>query len=282
MDASLTWRERGRRARALTEEPSGPRHEAGTLGPAAPELAEQGVELLAIEGAEERPQLLAQMGSGPDPSWPREALVAEGWFTGGYVVRVPAGVQAEFPLHVSAGPRRFGSVERSLVILEPRSSLTLVDGCTDIGGPGGPRWSLLDVSVGEGATLVASSIQSWPAAVESRALKRLRVAAGGRVEWSDVGLSARLIEKTITVELARGASADLLCAGYAAPGQRQRLTLDGTGRILAAGDIEAAAAEVRRHDGGDAASLRRFFEPLARRLPLEFSVEFSRLLEAQL
>lgn len=244
----------------------------GPLGPIAPELAEQGVELLAIDAAVREGRLRAWLGEEP----------AEAWWTGGYAARVPAGVRADFPLHVSAGPRRFGSVERSLVILEPRSELTLIDGCTDIGGPEGERRSLLDVVVGEGAVLKGASIQAWPRGVESRALRRFSLAAGARLEWSEVGLSARLIEKRLEVRAAPGAEADVLCAGYARSGQRQRVAVEGPGRVLAAGDVEAAAAEVSRWAGGDAASLHRFFEPLARRLPLEFSVEFSRLLDAQL
>jgi len=269
------------RARALAGPRPRPAEPAGTLGELAPELAGQGVELLRFDDARARLDLrrwLAPLEEGA----PLEALMAEAWPTGGYFVRVPAGVIAEFPLHVSAGVKRFGTVERSLVVLEPGARLTLVDGCTDVGGPGGTRWSLLDVVIGEGAVLSGLSLQSWPADAESRALKRLRVAAGGRVEWTDVSLGARRVEKTIAAELSAGARADVLCAGYAAPGQSQALRLPPWGRALAAGDIEAPGAALSRWPGGDAAALHRFFEPVSRRLPLEFSVEFTRLLEAHL
>lgn len=268
------------RARALAGPRPRPFEPAGTLGQLAPELAAQGVRLLPFAEAGARLDLRAWLGPLDERS-PREALIAEAWASGGYFVSVPAGVDAEFPLHVSAGPKRFGTVERSLVVLEPGARLTLVDGCTDIGGPPGERWSLLDVVVGEGAVLSGSSLQSWPADAESRALKRLRVAPGGRVEWTDIGLGARRVEKTIAVESSAGAQADVLCAGYAAPGQSQLLRLPPFGRALAAGDIEAPQAAVSRWPGGDAASLQLFFEPVSRRLPLEFSVEFSRLLDAQ-
>lgn len=67
-------------------------------------------------------------------------------------------------------------------------------------------------------------------------------------------------------------------AAIAVDGEDRRLRLEDTGEdlrfYLATRGLEGAAA--------DAVLLHAFFEPFARRLPLEFSVEFSRLLDAEL
>ena len=259
--------------------------ETGRLLPVAPELIAQGVEALPLEEAASR---------GDAPSWWPDAgtttldAIVEAFWTGGYFIRVPHGVKAELPLHVAAGLKRFGRVEKSVVLLEEESSLELVEGCTELGGGEGGRWSVVDVRVGPRASLEAASVQAWSGGVVSRALKRAYVAGEGRLEWTDANLWAARVEKTIEARLEGGARADILCGGYAGAGESQRLVVlalppgRAQVRILAAGEVEGLGGVCEHWAGGEAASLHGFFEPLARRLPLEFSVEFTRLLAAVL
>lgn len=254
----------------------------GRLGSLAPELAAQGVELAATAEAASRGWLNSLWGAAI------EEPELEACWTGGVYARVPRGVTASLPIHVAAGLKRFGRLERSGLILGEGARAEFVEGCTELGGGPGSRWSLFEAWLGEGARLTGSSVQAWPFGSRSRALKRLRAARGARLNWTDVNLWAEVALKTIAVELETGAAADVLCGGFAAAGQRQALTVSASGpgraelEVFAAergGRVEASCSRWRRWAGGGDASLHAFFEPLARRLPLEFSVEFSRLLD---
>lgn len=213
-------------------------------------------------------------------------------------MRVPRGVHAAVPLQLSLSHR----YSRGVLDLEEGASLVFVEGCTDPGGAGGERRSDLLARVGRGARLTGASVQAWPPGTISAAIKEFVVDEGGSATWTDANLGAARIEKTLRARLAAGASADVLCGGYAAAGQAQALTVEAPGgTILAAGGAIETRAErvVRREpltavqrlylasrglDDAAAAALavHAFLEPLARRLPLEFSVELTRLLDVEL
>ena len=275
----------------------------GRPAPIASELAEQGIEVVPLAEAMGRFDVERAWGSALRPHESATALVAEAFWTGGLFVRVPRAVRAQFPLQVAAGLQRLSRVERATIVIEEGGELEYVEGCSQPAGAAGARWSLVDAVVGEQGRLSGGSVQAWPFGARSFALKRARVGKGGRLEWADANLWACRIEKTIELSLAEGAFGDVLCGGFAAAGQRQTLSLTAAPsaaarlEILAAtkgdGAITAQAPTVRRlrdrfwppDSAGrraEADALHGFFDPLSRRLPLEFSVEFSRLLEAAL
>lgn len=288
----------------------------------APELAAQGVEVSTLRSAlESSPELVERhLAAAPKGSADEAAAaLAEALWSDGYFVRVPAGVRAALPVQLGSDLAR-AAVERTLIVVEPGASLTLVEGCAGASGAAAERLSLLDAAVGDGASLEAASVQAWPPEVSYRAFKRVNAGARASVTWRDGNLGARKTDKRLLLSLARGAGAAVTLAGFAGTGQEQRLearaggggtvalasrTAVGGGRLrsyLLAGpeaavtrteaelDLERLSEDelfylaTRGLEGreGRAAVLHAFFEPFSSRLPLEFSVEFTRLLDAEL
>ena len=222
----------------------------------------------------------------------------------GFSLVVPSGVKAVFHLGSELGrPAK----ERSRIVLGEGAELDFVEGCSAAQGGAEKRCAFLQAEVGRNAVLRGASVQSWPASCDYEAEKALRVYGGGRVTWLDANLGARRARKRLKFDLLPGASAEVVLAGFAAGGQDHSWEVEGgaavrgwaaargAGRIsgpeglrfwtvedltarqrlyLASRGLEGAAAE--------AAAVHAFLEPFARLLPLEFSVEFTRLLDAEL
>lgn len=276
----------------------------------APELEEQGVVFMDLARAcREREDLTrrnlyaAVPAAGPAP-W--AALSAALW-TDGSLLFIPEGVEAALPIQAQLnwGDPGAARLERSLIVLERGASARFLEGCTAPAGlHAGLRLGAVEALVGAGATLSVLTLQAWPRTVENVALKRAVVARGGMMTWLDANLGSKTTLKVPELELAPGARGQVLAGGYAGAGQslvlggkggavRLWLAEDG-GRIRREGEGEAVAyrppapeqADYLASRGLDARARRRawlsaFFAPLAAELPLEFAVEFERLLELE-
>lgn len=276
----------------------------------APELEAQGVVFMDLARAcREREDLArrslyaAVPASGAAP-W--AALSAALW-TDGSLLFVPEGVSAVLPVQAQLrwGDPGAARLERTLIVLERGASAVFLEGCTAPAGlHAGLRLGAVEALVGAGATLSVMTLQAWPRTVENVALKRALVARGGSMTWLDANLGSKSTLKVPELELGPGASGRVLGGGYAGAGQK--LVLGGRGgavRLWLAEDGgsvrgEGEAEVFRYHPptaeqasylasrGLDARAQRRawlsaFFAPLAGELPLEFAVEFERLLELE-
>lgn len=286
----------------------------------APELEAQGVRVRTLRTAlEEDAPLVERFLPPPPEDAGAEAALHEALWSDGYFVHAPAGVAAALPVQLGSDLAR-AALERTLVVVEEGASLSLVEGCAGASGAARERAAVLDAFVGARASLSAASVQAWPPEVRYRALKRVTAGQEARVDWLDGNLGARDTDKRLWFRLAAGARARAVVAGFAGPGQSQRLealvegggsaelesraAVDG-GRLrsylLAGAGVRVTRAEAALDLRGltpeqlfylatrgleakaaRAAAAHAFFEPFARRLPLEFSVEFTRLLDAEL
>jgi Fe-S cluster assembly protein SufB len=287
----------------------------------APELEAQGVRVRTLRQAlkEDAPVVERFLPPLPEDA-SAEAAAHEALWSDGYFVHAPAGVKAALAVQLGSDLAR-AAQERTLIVVEDSASLTLVEGCAGGSGAAPERASVLDAFVGAAASLSGASVQAWPPEVRYRSLKRVTAGAGARVEWLDGNLGARSADKRLLFRLAPDASVRATVAGFAGPGQTLRLEAlaegDGAsaalesraaacgGRLraylLAGGGVRVSRAEAEldlerlsdeelfyletrglRGAAAREAAAHAFFEPFARRLPLEFSVEFTRLLDAEL
>jgi Fe-S cluster assembly scaffold protein SufB len=225
----------------------------------ASELAAQGIELLAS----------------PDTS----------------VIHVPDGVKGVLPLHLSAAGR--STSHRTAVSLGKDARLDVIESCAALPGHE-PGWALsTEVDLGPGATLRWTSLGLWPARAHASVIRSIRARKGSSVEWHEASLGATSCQTAVSLALEE-AKAEILLCGFAGPGQTQGLTAQVTGgrqevTILCActpgGKLEIEGAQGQaRHFGNEATSaeIHAYFEPFAVKLPMEFSVEFTRLLDLQL
>ncbi len=153
-----------------------------------PVLVQQGVVFTDLRTAErEHPDLVARLaGEIVRPEEGKFAALAAAFAQNGVFLYVPAGVTAEQPLHsVLWGPGAgLGHTSHLIVWLEPGASVTYVHEAASPDEAGHALHAgLVEIHVGEDASLRFVELQSWGRHVWNFSHERARVERGGSLDW---------------------------------------------------------------------------------------------------
>jgi Fe-S cluster assembly protein SufB len=159
------------------------------------------------------------------------ALNAAVW-SGGSFIYVPPGVEVEIPLqaYFRVNTENPGQFERTLIIADEGAKLHYIEGCT------APSYTtesfhsgVIEIVVERGANVHYTTIQNWSKTMYNLVTQRARVAAEGRMAWTDGNLGSKLTMKYPSCYLlGPGASGEILSIAYAGPGQHQ----DAGGKVI--------------------------------------------------
>lgn len=142
----------------------------------------------------------------------------------GTVVHVAAGVEVAAPLQPFFGrnAERLAPDHRLLIVVEPGATLSYIEGCAaPIYTPHTKRRSIVELFVGEGATVRHTTIQNWSAHVIMNSTKSAAVAQNGRVEWIHAALGSAITNTHLSTSLdGVEASASVVSMLAASDGQR--------------------------------------------------------------
>lgn len=147
------------------------------------------------------------------------AALHNAFWSGGTLVRVPAGVKVKIPIHtffIMQTPST-GQMEHTIIIAEPGSYVHYMEGCT---APVFSRASLhvggVEVYVMEEAHVRFTSVQNWTDNIYNLPTKRAVVDRGGIMEWvsGTLGSRATMLYPT-TILRGEGARAEILSVSFA-------------------------------------------------------------------
>lgn len=145
-------------------------------------------------------------------------------WSGGSFVYVPPGVVVELPLqaYFRINAENAGQFERTLIIAEPGSKVHYVEGCSaPVYSSASLHAAVVEVIVGEGATVRYTTVQNWYKNVYNLVTKRARVEAHGRMEWVDCNLGSGVTMKyPACLLVGEGAQGDMLSIAVAGEGQQ--------------------------------------------------------------
>lgn len=254
-----------------------------------PDLVRQGVIFMDMAGAlREHPDLFKKhFASIVRPEDGRyESLNAALW-SGGSFLYVPRGVTIDRALQAQPQATRPGPYERTIIVAEEGSSLHCVEGCmSPASSEIRMRSTVVEIRAMKGARVRCTTLSNWAGDVLSIATKRAVAHEGALVEWVDASFGSKQTVCNPAVTLAgKGACAEILTAAFTgrtctilSNSKSQSLSLDGIDAerlfYLMTRGLDRAAATALIVNG--------FFEPFTKELPLEYAVEFSRLIELEL
>jgi Fe-S cluster assembly protein SufB len=198
------------------------------------ELAAKGVIFDSIEdGLRNHPDLFRKYFGTVIPAADNKyaALNAAVW-SGGSFIYVPPGVEVEIPLqaYFRVNTENLGQFERTLIIADEGAKLHYIEGCT------APSYTtesfhsgVIEIVVERGANVHYTTIQNWSKNMYNLVTQRARVAAEGRMAWTDGNLGSKVTMKYPSCYLlGPGASGEILSIAYAGPGQHQ----DAGGKVI--------------------------------------------------
>ncbi|HPR91350.1 MAG TPA: Fe-S cluster assembly protein SufB [Candidatus Paceibacterota bacterium] len=119
-------------------------------------------------------------------------------FSGGSFLYVPKGVKVDKTIQVLYRINReeFGQFERTLIIAEPDSQVSYLEGCTAPMFAGGSLHAgVVEVIVNEGAKVRYGAVQNWSKEVYNLATKGAKVLKNGQIEWMDANFGSKLTVK---------------------------------------------------------------------------------------
>jgi Fe-S cluster assembly protein SufB len=125
-------------------------------------------------------------------------------WSGGSFVYIPEGVTVTLPVqaYFRINAQAAGQFERTLIIAEKNSSLHYVEGCS---APTYTSASLhsavVEIFVGEGASVRYTTIQNWSQTVYNLVTKRSTVQKNGHMEWVDCNLGSGVTMKYPSIYL---------------------------------------------------------------------------------
>jgi Fe-S cluster assembly protein SufD len=191
----------------------------------------------------------------PDAAGPFAALNG-GFFEDAAVVRIPAGLAAEEPVHVVHVAARRGETEmtcpRALVVAEPGSRATVVETFVSANGSAGLTSGVAEVEIGDGASIEHVRIEiEGPSSLHAGAIDA-RLGRDARFTSHAVSLGARWARVEIGAVLAATGADCTLNGLYLADGARHvghRTSVDhavphGASRQLYKGLLGGAARAV--------------------------------------
>jgi Fe-S cluster assembly protein SufB len=189
-------------------------------------LAKKGVIFCSMDEALKQHAALVRRHFGTVVPYGDNKLVAlnTAVWSGGSFVYVPPGVVVELPLqaYFRINAENAGQFERTLIIAEPGSKVHYVEGCSaPVYSSASLHAAVVEVIVGEGATVRYTTVQNWYKNVYNLVTKRARVEAHGRMEWVDCNLGSGVTMKyPACLLVGEGAQGDMLSIAVAGEGQQ--------------------------------------------------------------
>lgn len=190
-------------------------------------LVDQGVVFCDMDtGLSDHPELVKKyFGTAVSPGDNKFAALNTAVWSGGVFIYVPPGVEVDLPLQTSRRTRSEhpGQFQRTLIVADEGSTVHYIEGCS------APMYTseslhsaVVEIVVEPNARVGYTSIQNWSPNVCNVVTKGARVEAGGRIDWTECNIGARLTATTPTVRLVGpGAEGEVHSVGYAGAGQRQ-------------------------------------------------------------
>lgn len=230
-----------------------------------------------------------------EPEFERQGVIfADLGGAEGFTLLVPRGVQLERPVEAPSLKGADSSRGRALVVVEEGASLHFVAGC--LSPTAGGRAALphaTEVRAMKGARVRVTTLENRSRGA-APSIKRAVAHEGAAVEWVDAGFGLEASEPVVVLA-GPGARADILCAAFSGQGRSgvmlsKSVTGDGTSArrdVLSLDQIGAERLFYLMCRGLDrsaamALAVNGFFEPFTKELPLEYAVEFNRLIELEL
>ncbi len=196
----------------------------------APELVQRGVVFTDLRTAEkEHPELLEKViGKVISPAEGKFAAIAGALAETGALLYIPRGVQIEQPLHsLLWGPGEgLAHISHLMVWMEAGSSVTYVhEYASPTENEQTLHCGLVEVYVGEGASLRFVELQSWGENVWNFTHERVRVARDGNVEWVFGAIGGQLTKNFADLDLVGQGSTGRMSGFYFTDG-KQHLDYD--------------------------------------------------------
>ena len=170
------------------------------------------------------------------------ALQTAVWSAGSFVY-VPEGVKVTTPLqaYFRINEKNMGQFERTLIIGEPYSEVTYIEGCTaPVYSSQSLHSAIVEIVARKGSFVKYTTLQNWSRDVLNLVTKRAHAHEDATVSWVDFNGGSRLTRKYPSIYLlGPRAKADIISVAYAGPGQVQdtggkaiHLAKDTTSRII--------------------------------------------------
>ena len=170
------------------------------------------------------------------------ALQTAVWSAGSFV-HVPEGVKVSMPLqaYFRINERNMGQFERTLIIGEPYSEVTYMEGCSaPIYSSQSLHSAIVEIVALKGSLVKYTTLQNWSKDVLNLVTKRAHAYEDSTVSWVDFNGGSRLTRKYPSIYLlGPRAKADIISVAYAGAGQVQdtggkaiHLARDTTSKIL--------------------------------------------------
>jgi Fe-S cluster assembly protein SufB len=152
------------------------------------------------------------------------ALQTAVWSAGSFVY-VPEGVKVSMPLqaYFRINERNMGQFERTLIIAEPHSEVTYIEGCTaPVYSSQSLHSAIVEIIAKKGSLVKYTTLQNWSRDVLNLVTKRAYAYEDATVSWVDFNGGSRLTRKYPSIYLlGPRAKADIISVAYAGAGQIQ-------------------------------------------------------------
>ena len=245
------------------------------------------------------------------------ALNSAVW-SGGSFIYVPPGVKVDQPLqaYFRINTENMGQFERTLIIADEGSQVHYVEGCSaPVYSTDSLHSAVVELVALKGSRITYTTIQNWSNNVYNLVTKRARAEEEAHVEWIDGNIGSRLTMSTIisksiskdgglttyrglvkVEEGATGAKSFVRCDAllldekstsetkpYMEVGE-QDASIGHEATVSKIGDDQLFYLMSRGLTESQAMGMivNGFIEPVTRTLPMEYAVEWSRLIELQM
>lgn len=198
------------------------------------DLERQGVIFLSMdEGLRQHPDLVKEYFGTVIPYTDNKfaALNSAVW-SGGSFIYVPPGVHVEMPLqaYFRINTQSMGQFERTLIIVDEKSYVHYVEGCTaPIYSKDSLHSAVVEIIVKRGGRCRYTTIQNWSNNVYNLVTKRAVAYANATMEWVDANIGSQVTMKYPAVHMMEpGAHGEILSIAFAGAGQHQ----DAGGKVV--------------------------------------------------
>ncbi|MFZ5912246.1 MAG: Fe-S cluster assembly protein SufD [Chloroflexota bacterium] len=188
-------------------------------------IAAQGVIFADLKTAQEKhPEIVARiLGEVVRPEEGKFAALAGALSQNGILLYVPKNVQVEQPLHsILWGPGAFAHVSHLLVLVDEGASVTYVHESaspTEV-GMDTLHAGIVEIKVGQGASLKFVELQSWGQHVWNFSHERARVERDGNLDWIFGAIGSRLTKNFSELDLAGEGSTGRMSGFYFTDGKQ--------------------------------------------------------------
>jgi Fe-S cluster assembly protein SufB len=191
------------------------------------ELEKQGVIFCDTDSAlQNYPDIFKKyFGKVVPPSDNKFAALNSACWSGGSFIYVPEGVKVKMPLqaYFRINAANMGQFERTLIIAEPDSEVTYIEGCSaPIYSTDSLHAAVVEIIAKENAHVRYITIQNWSGDVYNLVTKRAFAYENAFVEWIDANIGSKVTMKYPSVYmLGRNSRANILSVAFANKDQHQ-------------------------------------------------------------